>query len=98
MKNSVLAIGVLFLAFATASGANAACYADYKAKQDDPLKLHYGVIELSDGDCADKGKAAKTIAKRIKKEGWQLLSVVSTFDASQLEGKKSSAGEYYLRF
>jgi len=35
---------------ALAGNAQAACYADYKAKRDDPLRLHYGVAEIT-GDC-----------------------------------------------
>ena len=35
------------LALAALAGpAGAACYADYKARQTDPLRLHYGVIEI----------------------------------------------------
>ena len=30
------------------AAAQAACYADYKAKQDAPLRLHYGVAEISE--------------------------------------------------
>ena len=32
------------LATTLATGAQADCYADYKAKQDDPLRLHYGIM------------------------------------------------------
>ena len=40
---------LLLLLAALAQPAHAAgCYADYKAKQDNPLQLHYGVIELPD--------------------------------------------------
>lgn len=85
------------LAFAlAASSASAACYADYKARQDDPLRLHYGVIEL-EGPC-DAAEAADEVARRIAREGWTLLNVVSVFDESGLEDKRESAGPYFLRF
>ena len=29
-----------------ATTAQATCFADYKAKRDDPLRLHYGVAEI----------------------------------------------------
>jgi hypothetical protein len=37
----------LSLFLAAAQPAAAACYADYKAKQDAPLRLHYGVSCLA---------------------------------------------------
>ena len=38
---------VPLLALMLAGPAQAECYADYKAKQDDPLRLHYGVAQVS---------------------------------------------------
>ena len=87
------------LAFAALPAA-AACYADYKAKRDNPLKLHYGVIELPDKVCSSEEKIAEAIAARIGVDGWTLLSVVSVFDAAGLEDKKrrESAGDFFLRY
>lgn len=76
--------------------AQAACFADYKAKQDNPLRLHYGVVELR-GAC-DARAAAQEIAPRIARDGWQLLNVVSVFDATGLDERRQSAGQYYLRY
>jgi hypothetical protein len=81
-----------------AASAEAACYADYKAKQDNPLKLHYGVVELPDGACDNRQRAAETIARRIARDGWQLLTVMQIFDRSGLEQRKASAGPYFLRY
>lgn len=78
--------------------AQAACYADYKAKQDNPLRLHYGVIALSDGACARPALATRETRDRLQGTGWTLLDVLSTFDASGLEERKANAGPYYLRF
>ncbi len=78
--------------------AGAACYADYKAKQDDPLRLHYGVIELPDAACGDRQAARAEIARRIDQGGWQLLSVEGIFGAEGLDQRRASAGSFFLRF
>lgn len=103
MKTPSLPLGRLSAAAAVALLTSAApglatCYADYKAKQDNPLTLHYGVIELDDALCVDKGSARDVIARRIAVDGWTLLNVVSTFGAEDLEEKRESAGAYYLRY
>lgn len=88
---------VIALSLVLAAGsAQAACFADYKAKQDDPLRLHYGVAEIS-GACTD-ANAATQLRGRLAEEDWQLLTVLGTFDESGLAEREDSAGEYYLRF
>ncbi|MGR3616915.1 MAG: hypothetical protein ACU0BB_12835 [Paracoccaceae bacterium] len=72
------------------------CYADYKAKQDNPLKLHYGVVQLN-GAC-DAGSARAEIAQRLASEDWTLLNVLSVFGPEGLQQRKGDAGPYYLRF
>ena len=72
------------------------CYADYKAKQDNPLRLHYGVAQIS-GPCSAQA-AQSELKPRLAAQGWTLLSVVSTFAADGLAERKQSAGPYYLRF
>lgn len=89
---------ILVLGLAAAAPANAACYADYKAKQDNPLKLHYGVIELPDAACGNRRDAATVIEKRIARDGWQLLTVMSIFGRDGLAERKESAGIYFLRY
>ena len=78
------------------SAANAACYADYKAKRDDPLRLHYGVAEIT-ADCSVEN-ATMELAPRLATDDWQLLSVEGVFDDAGLEERQDSAGEYYLRY
>jgi len=82
---------------AVAASADAACYADYKAKTDNPLRLHYGVIQLPANACS-AGAAREVIAGRIAADGWQLLNVLSVFDESGLAERKDSAGSYFLRY
>lgn len=73
--------------------ARAECYVDYKAKMDNPLRLHYGVAEVPCG-----GGAQADLAARLAANGWTLLAIVSSFDASGLQERRDSAASYYLRF
>ena len=78
--------------------AAADCFADYKAKQDGPLRLHYGVIQLPDRACGDRQAAWREIAPRLEREGWELLSVEGIFGEDGLEQRRQSAGSFFLRF
>lgn len=93
---NILAFGVAVSLLCTALPAAAECYADYKAKQDNPLKLHYGVVRLS-GAC-DAGSARTEVAAKLSKSGWTLLNVMSVFGPDGLKQRKADAGPYYLRF
>jgi hypothetical protein len=89
-----LAFGLILL---VASAAQAECYADYKAKQDNPLRLSYGVAQVSDANCSPAAAEAE-LAPRLDAGGWTLLNVLSTFGPEGLEERKASAGDYYLRY
>ena len=78
------------------ASAQAACYADYKAKRDDPLRLHYGVAEIM-GACSPEG-ARVELEPRLAADDWQLLSIEGVFDDAGLEERQNSAGAYYLRY
>jgi len=93
MKYFLLSMTILFLA---ATAAQAACYADYKAKQDDPLRLHYGVA-LIEGDCTVEN-AETELTERLAVDDWQMLNVLEVFDEDGLQEREDSAGEYYLRY
>ncbi|OLS54128.1 hypothetical protein BV392_14610 [Rhodovulum sulfidophilum] len=95
MLRPILACLVLV---ALSGPAAASCYADYKAKQDNPLRLHYGVIELPDAACNSRDAATREIDRRIRRGGWQLLNVMSIFGASGLGERKASAGGYFLKY
>ena len=97
MKQHLLIPALAAALLALSSPAQAAeCYADYKAKQDNPLRLHYGVIQLS-GACKMQAARAE-IQARIAPSGWQLLNVLSVFGPEGLQQRKANAGSYYLRF
>jgi hypothetical protein len=87
---------ILSFLFLSATAAQAACYADYKAKKDDPLRLQYGVAQIN-GECAT-GPAAEELAPRLAVDDWQLLEVLGTFDETGLEERRESAGQFYLRY
>jgi hypothetical protein len=90
-------IFAMVVALGYALPASAECYADYKAKQDNPLRLHYGVAQVSDGACSPKA-AKGELAPRLAADGWTLLTVISTFGPEGLSERKASAGEYFLRY
>lgn len=83
------------VSLALAGPAQAACYADYKAKQDDPLRLHYGVAQIS--TCSTQA-ARRELRPRLAQAGWQLLNIVSVFDDSGLEERENNAGRHFLRY
>lgn len=91
-----IAMGAAFTLM-TATPTLAECYADYRAKKDDPFRLHYGVIRVPDELCSRDG-AAQYIAERISSEGWILLAVDSVFGSEGLNQRSEDAGQYYLRY
>lgn len=96
MKKMLLSLAT-GLALTLAVPAQAACYADYKAKQESPLRLHYGVVKLPDSACSGN-RARANVQQRLAANGWELLKIVSTFDDSGLASRKSSAGGFFLKF
>lgn len=90
-------IALTFALMLAAAPVQAACYADYKAKQDNPLRLQYGVSQVPDTACSVSG-AADHLSPRLAADGWQLLNVLGVFDASGLEQRRESAGPWFLRY
>lgn len=95
MRSLFLATTALML---LALPAQAACYADYKAKREDPLRLHYGVMKIDISPCTMSDSVAPTVSQRLASAGWKLLQVRSVFDDGGLERRKQDAGEFFLRF
>jgi hypothetical protein len=93
MKHIILS---LLIVAGGASAAQADCYADYKAKRDDPLRLHYGVAQVF-GDCT-VAQAKDELRGKLSADDWKLLNVLGVFDEAGLEERKESAGEYFLRY
>lgn len=89
----------LFVAVFAAPSAFASCYVDYKAKQDDPLRLHYGVMTVEAAlPCSKSPNISVDVSRRLEAAGWTLLQVESVFDQAALDSKKADAGEFFLRF
>lgn len=95
MKQIVSSLTIATLISLGATVAAAECYADYKAKQDNPLRLHYGVMQVS---ACDKGQAQQEVAQRLKASGWTLLNVLTVFGSEGLDQRKANAGKFYLCF
>ena len=93
-----LSLVLLTMFTALAAPAQAACYADYKAKQENPLKLHYGVVQVDISPCTMSDTVRSVVRQRLQAAGWQLLQVQSVFDDSGLGKRKQDAGQFFLRF
>lgn len=89
---------IVVLGLLAAAPGHAACFAAYKAKQDAPLRLHYGVVKLDIDPCEASGEAEARIAERIATDGWALLQVVRVMDESEVESERDDAGDYFLRY
>ncbi len=89
---------ITLLALAAPVGAQAACYVEYKAKQDSPLRLHYGVLLIDGGGCPGPSRAMRIASQRLASGGWTLLNVLGLDDRPPSQQQKANAGAYYLRY
>ncbi len=94
---ALLAPMVLLTGLMAAPPALAGCFVDYKARQTDPLRLHYGIVELP-GQCPSPAEAEAQTAARIAAGGWQLLTILGRSDTPPSDQQKADAGEHYLRY
>ncbi len=95
MKRILISLACAALLAAPAAAQAADCFADYKAKKDNPLRLHYGVAQVS---ACDRGTAQAELKSRLAASGWTLLQIMSVFGPDGLDQRKDSAGQYFLRF
>jgi hypothetical protein len=98
MLNARRFLPTALLALTLAGPVHADCFADYKAKLDDPLRLHYGVVQVPDAICGDPAQVRAEVAGRIARDGWHLLNVLGIFGPEGLEQRRESAGAYFLRY
>ena len=87
---------ITFIIFLSQS-AQAACYVDYKAKQGNPLKLHYGIMKLDSSECVT-GYVQDKVALRLLPHGWTLLNVLTVSRNLPNSQQKENAGENFLRY
>ncbi len=73
-----LIAAALMLGLGSATMAQAACIAEYKAKRDTPFELYYDVAPIS-GPCTQANARAQLRA-RLARNGLTLLKVLSVRD------------------
>lgn len=86
----------LVLMFAVTEVSAADCLFAYKAKRDNPLQLHYGVIAIR-GECSASA-AKREASARLAANGWSLLVLLEQVESSKLSQYKETAGDYFLRY
>lgn len=96
MKNTLF-LSVLLLGLSLAGQVTAQCYADYKAKQDNPLRLQYGIVELPAHACGSRQAATDYARQVVARSGWTLLQIESIFDASEFQRRSANAGAIHRR-
>jgi hypothetical protein len=74
----------------SANIARAECYYAYKAKKDNPLQLHVGVI----AEALNK----EALQQRLLGGGWSLLVVLGQVPQNELLTRKEQVGEFFLRY
>ena len=88
---------IITLAIFLTQSAQAACYADYKAKQENPLKLHYGIMKFDSVECT-ASNVQKKVALRLLPHGWTLLNLLTVSRKLPTTQRKENAGENFLRY
>ncbi|MFW2541066.1 hypothetical protein ACN2XU_00390 [Primorskyibacter sp. 2E107] len=97
MKNIAALLLSACLVTALPVAAHAECYVEYKAKQDSPLRLHYGILAIP-GACPAENTARQTASARLASAGWVLLNVLGLSTTPPTDAMRSNAGDYYLRY
>ena len=92
MKHALIS---LVLMLSLAGPAQAACFVHYKAKMDNPLRLHYGIYALKGAACPANAEA--TVEARLAALGWTLLTVLDQTVDTPTATQRANAGEYFLR-
>ena len=95
MKHASLVAFTLGLMLA--GQAQAQCWADYKAKQDNPLRLQYGLIELPDTACGSRAAAESYARPVIAQTGWTLLQIESILTSTEAQARSGNASAIHRR-
>ncbi|WGW04855.1 hypothetical protein [Tropicibacter oceani] len=97
MKNTFAPLLIALAMLALPAAAQADCFVEYKAKQDSPLRLHYGILAIG-GSCPSGSQAASMAQDRLSAGGWVLLNVLGLSETTPSAKMKANAGDYYLRY
>ena len=93
----IMTIAVFILSLSLAGQASAQCYADFKAKQDNPLRLQYGIVELPQSACTSRQAAQDYASRVIAQTGWTLLQIESIFGPSEFNSRSAHASVIHHR-
>ena len=74
------------------------CYVDYKAKKNNPLRLHYGISKIKTDLCQTRNAIELDLESRLQNSGWILLKLLDVFGDEGLNERKDSAGIYFLKY
>ena len=74
------------------------CYADYKAKKNNPLRLHYGISKINTDLCENRNAITLDLESRLQSSGWILLKLLDVFGNEGIDERKDSAGIYFLKY
>ncbi len=72
------------------------CFILYKAKKDNPLRLHVGIMEI-ERQCVDTDIEVLS-QQRLKPDGWSLLQIVNRLQKIDTKKLESDLGEYFLKY
>lgn len=95
LKITNISLVLCFATFFSAAYANE-CFVVYKAKKDNPLKLHLGLMQIS-GQCLIQDIEGIT-SRRLDSTGWKLLKIVKTSSNIDAEKMEKDLGDYFLKY
>ena len=72
------------------------CFILYKAKKDNPLKLHLGLIKIN-GPCLNRN-IETIISSRLNPSGWLLLKIVNISESIEAKKMERELGDYFLKY
>ena len=90
-----ISLVLCFATFDSAAYANE-CFVLYKAKKDNPLKLHLGLIQIN-SQCSNHDIEGIT-SKRLSSTGWKLLQIVKVSSNVDTKKMESDLGDYFLKY
>ena len=72
------------------------CFYEYKAKKDDPLRLHVGILETN--QTCDLNTELGKLQSRLETGGWRLIQVVKSFDKRPSDEQLQKYGQFIFKY